>query len=369
MEKPKIGVALGSGSARGLAHIGVLEVLQKEGIPIDMVAGTSAGAVIGGLYARGKGIDEIISLALELKGRKLVSLIDPSFPKSGFIKGGRVKSLLSSYFGGDINFDEMKLPFACVATDIETGEEVVIDQGSVLEAIRASISIPGIFSVARWEGRHLVDGALVNPIPVDVLRRMGAGFVIAVNVIPEASQEAQRFAREQKGTFRDIRIVQEVSSLFQRLVKEKTDNLEQPKVIREVSSLVQRLAKEGTDNIKNPRMVQGVSGEIKRLTKKQAVNIGKHKIIQGVSGRVQQLAKEQRDTLREPNIINVLMQSLNIGAYSLVRASLEYADIIIEPRVGHIGHGEFMKSRECIEQGKLAALGVIPQIKRLLEIE
>jgi NTE family protein len=347
----------------------VLDVLQKEGIPIDMVAGTSAGAMIGALYALGKDTDEIESLALELKGRKLVPLIDPSIPKSGFIKGRRIKRLLSSYVGGDIKFDEMRLPFACVATDVETGEEVVIDHGSVLEAIRASISIPGIFSVTRWKGRHLVDGALVNPIPVDVVMRMGADFVIAVNVIPEASQNARRSAREDKDTTIELRIVQQVSELVQRLVEEKTGKLEQPKIVREVSGLVRRSVEEGADGIRNPRILQGVSAEIKRLTRKPTAHLGNHKIIQGVSGRVQQLAKEPKDVLREPNIFNVLMQSLNISAYSLAQASLGYADIIIEPQVGHIGIGDFLKGQECIEQGKLAASGVVPEIKRLLGVE
>ncbi|MFC1945822.1 patatin-like phospholipase family protein [Chloroflexota bacterium] len=369
MEKRKIGLALGSGAARGLAHIGVLDVLQKEGIPIDMVAGTSAGAMIGGLYALGKDIEEIKSLALELKGQKLVLLVDPSFPKSGFIKGRRIKRLLSLYFGGDIKIEEMRLPFACVATDVETGEEVVIDHGPVLEAIRASISIPGIFSVARWKGRHLVDGALVNPIPVDVLARMGADFIIAVNVIPEVSQEARRFDREQKNAFAEIRIVQQVSGLVQRLVKETKGNLEQPKIIREVSELVQKFVEEGANSVRNPGIIQEVSAEVKRITRQQTAVLGTQKIIQGVSGRVQQLAKAQRDTLGEPNIIHVLMQSFNISAYSLVRSSLKYADIIIEPQVGHIGIGDFIKGRECMEQGKLAASDVVPEIKRLLEIE
>ncbi len=191
MEKHKIGLALGSGAARGLAHIGVLDVLQKEGIPIDMVAGTSAGAMIGALYAQSKDIEWIKSLALELKAPKMVSLIDPAIPKSGLIKGRNVKRLLSSYFKGDVKIEQMKIPFACVATDVETGEEMVFDHGPVLDAIRASISIPGIFSVSRWKGRYLVDGALVNPIPIDVLLRMGADFVIAVNVMPEASSDVQ----------------------------------------------------------------------------------------------------------------------------------------------------------------------------------
>ena len=368
MEKRKIGIALGSGSARGLAHIGVLEVLQKEGIPVDMVAGTSAGAMIGALYAQGKDIDMMKSLAISLKGRKLVPLIDPSIPKSGLIQGRRIKRLLSSYLGGNTRFEEMKLPFACVATDIETGEEIVINQGSVLDAIRASISIPGIFSVTRWKDRYLVDGALVNPVPVDVLIRMGADFVIAVNVIPEASQEVRRLARDQKDTSLETKVVQQVTSLVQRLVEEKTDSLKQPRIVQEISGLIQRLTGEGTDSINKPRVVQEASEEIKRLTERQAASLRKHKIVQGVTEQVHQLSRKQRNIITEPNLINVLMQSLNVGAYSLVRASLGYADIVVEPKVAHIGIGDFLKGEECIEQGKLATMDVIPEMKRLLEI-
>jgi NTE family protein len=181
----KVGLALGGGAARGLAHIGVLEVLGKEGIPIDMIAGTSAGAAIGALYAQGKDAGVIKDLALNLSWRRLASLVDLALPKTGFIQGKKIKDLLESVIGGDIEFSKLRMPYACVAADIMTGEEVVISHGSVLEAIRASISIPAIFTVVKWEGRYLVDGGLVNPIPVSVLKGMGADFVIAVNVMPD----------------------------------------------------------------------------------------------------------------------------------------------------------------------------------------
>ena len=144
MPKRKVGLALSGGAARGLAHIGVLEVLEKEGISIDMIAGTSAGAAIGALYAQGKDINQIKSLVLDLNWKRLVSLVDLALPKTGFIKGRKVKNQLRSIVG-DIEFEELRIPLACVATDIRTGEEVIIKQGSVLEGVRASISIPVIF--------------------------------------------------------------------------------------------------------------------------------------------------------------------------------------------------------------------------------
>jgi len=271
MAVKKVGLALGSGAARGLAHVGVLEVLQKENIPVDMIAGTSAGAAVGALYARGIDISQIKSLALDLSRKKLFPLVDPSLPKTGLIKGRKIKNLITQSIGGNIQFSDLKTPFACVATDIETGEEIVIDRGSVPEAIRASISIPGIFTPVEKDERYLVDGGLVNPVPVNILKRMGANLVIAVNVTP------------------------------------------------------------------------------------------------GVTGRTQQENKDRAEDSREPNIIKVLMQSIHIATYSLVRASLEDADIVIEPEIAHLGSAEFHHAEEFIRLGKLAAQEAMPEIKRKLK--
>jgi len=179
----KVGLALGGGAARGLAHIGVLEILEKEGVPVDMIAGTSVGAAVGALYAQGKPASQIKELALNMGWRRMVSLVDLTLPRSGFIEGTGIKNLLKSIMG-DIDFSDLKIPLSCVATDIRSGEEVVINDGPVLEGVRASISIPVIFTAVKWRDRYLVDGGLVNPVPVSTVRGMGADFVIAVNVIP-----------------------------------------------------------------------------------------------------------------------------------------------------------------------------------------
>ena len=191
MPKRKVGLALGTGAARGLAHIGVLEVLEREGIPIDMIAGTSAGAAIGAVYAEGKDVGRIKDLVLGMGWKRLAPLVDLALSKTGFIEGKKIKEQLKLIIG-DIEFADLGIPLACVATDIMTGEEVVIDQGSVLEGVRASISLPVIFTVAKWRGRYLVDGSLVNPVPVNVLKRMGADVIIAVNVIPNPGARVQQ---------------------------------------------------------------------------------------------------------------------------------------------------------------------------------
>ncbi len=208
MTRKKVGLALGTGAARGLAHIGVLEILEKEGIPIDIIAGTSIGALIGVLYAQGKNSTLIKKLALETGLGRILTLMDLTLPRTGFIGGKRIKVWLRSVIGQDVQFSDLKIPFACVATDIMTGGEVVMNHGSVLEAVRASISIPGIFTPVNHEGRYLVDGGLVNPVPISVLKNMGAEFIIAVNVIPDISIDNRSYWTGKKGSkeFRELNI-------------------------------------------------------------------------------------------------------------------------------------------------------------------
>ncbi len=196
----KVGLALSGGAARGFAHVGVLRVLQKEGIPIDMIAGTSSGAVMGAAYAWSQDTIRMTKDALDAGWKKMAPLIDPSIPKTGFIKGRKIQDLISNYVGGNIKFSDLKIPFACVATDIDTGEEIVINSGSVPEALRASISIPGIFTVVKREGRYLVDGGLTTPVPVEVVRCMGADFIIAVNVNPDVADRMGKTSQERVGT-------------------------------------------------------------------------------------------------------------------------------------------------------------------------
>ena len=199
---------------------------------------------------------------MDLNWKRLASLLDLTLPKTGFIGGNKFKNLIKSTIG-DIEFKDLKIPLACVATDIETGEEVVIDQGSVVEGVRASVSLPIIFTLVKRQGRYLVDGGLVNPVPVSVLKRMGADFVIAVNVIPQ---------------------------------------------VRE---------------------------------------------------RVHHLDKRPLKAAKAPNIIDVIIQSVYIASYSLIKSSLKGADIIIQPKLAHIAGRDFHQTEECILQGRIAAQKVI----------
>ncbi len=180
--RPKVGLALSGGGARGLAHIGVLNVLEREGIPVDFLAGTSMGGVIAAGYAAGLSAEFMEQEALRMgQWRNLIALMDRSLPRLGLFEGQKVQEYLASHLG-DITFDELKIPLALVAVDLETGKEVVLRSGRVVDAVRATISLPGIFAPFRLDGRLLVDGGVLNNLPADVMRRMGADVVIAVDV-------------------------------------------------------------------------------------------------------------------------------------------------------------------------------------------
>jgi NTE family protein len=186
--KYRIGLALSGGAARGIAHVGVLDVLHKAGIPIDMVAGTSAGAIVGAMYASNLRTDLMMEYSLDPTWKTFNIMGDPTLGRSGFLKGHKIEKLISGFLGGDPDFKDLKIPFSAVATDIDTGEEIIINTGKVMDAIRASISLPGIFTVVKREERFLVDGGLTTPVPIHVVKDMGADFVIAVCVSPGVSR-------------------------------------------------------------------------------------------------------------------------------------------------------------------------------------
>ncbi len=178
--KRKIGLALGSGSAKGLSIIGILKVLEREHIPVDLIAGSSIGAVIGGLYAAGIPIEGIETVAMGTDWRLLISLIDPHM-KDGLIRGEKVTGFLRNHLGETL-LEDCRIPFSVVATDLRSGEAVVFDRGNMVTAIRASISVPLVFQPVRFEDLVLADGGLSSPVPVETVRRMGADTVIAVNL-------------------------------------------------------------------------------------------------------------------------------------------------------------------------------------------
>lgn len=178
--RSRIALALGGGAARGWAHIGVLRAFDEEGIEVSMIAGTSIGALVGGCYLAGK-LDELESFARSLTMRRIASLLDFTIRGSGLFGGMRLTKRMQEHLENH-SIEELDRPFVAVATEINSGHEVWITRGSLITAIRASYALPGIFEPIKCNGRTLVDGALVNPVPVSVCRAHEEPLVVAVNL-------------------------------------------------------------------------------------------------------------------------------------------------------------------------------------------
>ncbi len=178
MSAVKVGLALGGGALRGMAHVGVLQVMEENGIPINLIVGTSMGALIGGIYASGVKAKMLERIAEQLNMRDFYDVV---MPREGLVLGDRLLTLFRT-MTGNRDISQASIPYASIATDIETGDMVVMNEGKICDAIRASISLPGIFVPYTVNGRKLCDGGLVDRVPVTTVRDMGADVVIAVDV-------------------------------------------------------------------------------------------------------------------------------------------------------------------------------------------
>lgn len=193
--KPRIGIALGAGSARGWAHVGVLQALAEAGIVPEVVCGTSIGALVGAVYAD-NGLAEFEEWVTALTWRKLVGYFDLTF-SSGLVKGEKLFDHLRGSFL-EKRIEQLQRPFGAVATDLASGREVWLREGPVADAVRASIALPGLFTPRLLDDQLLVDGALVNPVPVSLARAMGADFVIAVDLSSNILGQFVRKAESRK---------------------------------------------------------------------------------------------------------------------------------------------------------------------------
>jgi NTE family protein len=176
-----------------MAHIGVIDYLRHKGIPVDLIAGSSIGALIGALYCAGS-LDIFRQDIVNMGRREMLGFFDPVFPRSGLIAGRDSMRLIAKYIPADTRIEDLALPLAVLATDYNTGRAVVFRSGSVHEALRASISIPGVFTPVRFRGTHLIDGGVANPLPVNVIRWMGAGLTVAVNLHPSIDRRSWKKA-------------------------------------------------------------------------------------------------------------------------------------------------------------------------------
>jgi NTE family protein len=182
---PKIGLALGGGGARGLAHIGILKVLLREQIPIDVISGTSMGGIVGAMHAVGLSPEQMEAEATK-RGEigQIFKLIDLRLIGSGLLGGKRIKKMLVEMLGADTTFADLSFPFAVIAVDYTSGREVVLKEGKLADAVRATMSVPGVFEPVERDGYQLLDGGVLDNVPVGVARSLGAEKVIAVDVLP-----------------------------------------------------------------------------------------------------------------------------------------------------------------------------------------
>jgi len=313
----RIGLALGSGSARGLAHLGVIRVLEEAGIRIDFVAGTSIGALIGAIHAAGK-LDELETTFQDFDWKKIVSFFDVVFPKSGLIDGAKISDLVRAHIHADA-VEALPIPFCAVATDIVSGEEVVIRTGDVIEAVRASVSVPGIFTPVRSNGRILVDGGLTNPVPVSVVRAMGADIVIAVDLNHD--------------------------------------------IIAGKNLKTRRNSPNGAGNGRHGIRSHWVNGYRKSIHELKARLLTRE--VPGAAQFSHWISSKEP----LPSIFEVLLSSINIMETRITqtRLDLDRPDILIQPPLGHIRFLQFDRAEEIIEIGYESAreqLNISPLMKQ-----
>lgn len=197
MPRPRIGIALGGGAARGWAHIGVLHALRRHGVVPDVIAGTSMGALVGAAWVSQR-LEALEHWARRLRWPDVVTLLDIRFAGGGLIAGERLIGRLGEWIPGT-EIADCRQPYGAIATDLETGNEVWLREGSLLDAVHASIALPGLFTPFRMDGRWLVDGGLVNPVPVSICRAMGADIIIAVDLNADLMERHPISARAAQG--------------------------------------------------------------------------------------------------------------------------------------------------------------------------
>ncbi|WP_196139224.1 patatin-like phospholipase family protein [Aliikangiella sp. G2MR2-5] len=301
-----LGIALGSGAARGISHLGVIRNLIQHQIEPRIVAGTSIGALIGACYAAGE-FDQIEAWFKQLTLKKLLVFLDPKLTsRGGLADGAQFVRYMKETFG-DIQFEQLNKKLVVVATDMNSGREVWIESGSVWEAVRASMAYPGILSPVHLDGQFLLDGGLVNPVPVIACRAKGARRVIAVNLNSEMITNHQ--------------LEGEVSSESGELIEQSLLSKISGKVINTVSPLLRRNGKNGNSKNENSKNENNKNGNGKSVV--------------------------------PFNTIDVLAASINIMQDRITRSRLagEPPDVMLMPRLGHIGMFEIDRFEEIYSEG------------------
>jgi len=308
--KKRIGVALSGGSARALAHIGVLEVLESLGVEISAVSGTSMGAIIGSLYCSGVSLKEAEDYVSDMDWKSFLLFTDFAFNKMGIINGKRVEEVLDKFLD-DKTFEDCRKDFCCVAADIITQKKIILNSGKLKEAVRASISIPGLFDPVRFKDMVLVDGGIIENLPTKAVKSLDVDFIIASSIV---------FGKENRES-------EFLSGMYEHMdEKNKKHNL--PNYGKNMKS--------GKSNRK----------------KKEKFGIFKRR-------------KPGSSRLSAYSVLDI---SFNIIHREMIKNYLKNADIVIEPEVGDYGFFDYVHGSEIIERGRKAAIKKIPEIKKKLHL-
>ncbi len=303
-DKPKIALVLGSGAARGWAHIGVIRELASMGIHPDIIAGSSVGSVVGGAYASGN-LDVFEEWVRSLGRVDIIRLLDAKMTGGGFLQGTSLMNAIKKQIG-DPEIRELEIPYACVATELGTGREVWLREGSLLDACRASIALPGMFAPSRLlDDRLLLDGGLVNPVPVSLARAMGADLVIAVNL------NGDLIGRH----------------FFVHGIDDETSEEESERLLAEI---------EEKDSV------------VAKWAAKMKTGFGIR-----LDSYISSLRKKENP---DPGLFDVIAGSIDIMQDRITRSRMagEPPDIHITPRLSHVGLMEFDLAGESIKEGREA---------------
>lgn len=325
----KVGLALGSGGARGWAHIGAIRALEAAEIKIDYIAGTSIGAFVGGIHAVNQ-LDELETFVTEIDWKTIVSLLDVEFPTRGLLDGDKVYDLIYSHVF-DCNLEETKIPFHCVATDLLTQKAMILKTGSMVDAVRASISIPGVFTPFQKEENYLVDGGVVNPVPVDVVKAMGSDVVIAINLNYPHSVEAI----EEEQVDQDI-------------------DRESKKIISRIKASKELQAETQTNRL---AFLNNLKSRYAAMQETLAEKLN------------QWLPEEEEETAgKSPNIFDVIGSAINIMEQQVTQINLQIhqPDVLIQPRLSQYGIFDFHQAEALIEEGYRCMEEALPEIQNRL---
>lgn len=305
---PRIGLALGSGAARGWAHIGVIRALAEQGIEPDVICGCSIGAFVGAAYAGGD-LEKLETWVSDLTWQDVLGLLDVSW-KSGLIKGNKLMTFFDSLFGAR-QFDGLNKPFAAVATELATGREIWLKEGSVTKAVRASIALPGIFTPVWHDCAYLVDGGLVNPVPVSLCRALGADVVIAVDlgsdIVGRAMKNREPEPPVQQGSHWSRRLLDRIKAISHRDKNGEAHDLFSP---GDPVDLPPNSPEADDDDRPDPM----------------------------------------------PSMMAVLTTSINVMQVRIARSRLagEPADVLLTPRLAQLGLMDYHRAKEAMAEGRAA---------------